>query len=251
MNNYTELLNQIKTSKTISFEDVFNKSFSFFKKSWYVTLVLFLLFLGIYFFLSIFLVFPILLSKTNLSLDNDLPLSLIFILFFAVIGILLLICVFFGFISSLFLIYKKIDCNENYTISDWFTFIKPKYFTKTLTLSLTSIGFIILGMLLCYFPYVYLSIPVSLFSVFYAFNPHLTTSEIIKLSFEFGNKNWIILFLLNLVLGFIASFGALLCGIGILATLGLVFIEKYIAYRDTLGFAEDWEVEKIGLKEEY
>ena len=88
--------------------------------------------------------------------------------------------------------------------------------------------------MLCYLPIIYVSVPLSLMPVFYAFNPELSTSNIIKASFDLGNKKWFIIFGLTLVAGFMAMIAGLLllCGFGIFLTASFAAIPVYFIYKE-------------------
>ena len=89
-------------------------------------------------------------------------------------------------------------------------------------------------------------VPLSLLPVIYAFNPELSMSNLIKASFDLGNKKWFITFGLTIVAGFLAQIvGMLLCGIGIFFTASFAAIPIYFVYKEVIGF-EDTEFKQIG-----
>ena len=89
-------------------------------------------------------------------------------------------------------------------------------------------------------PLYYAIIPMSFFTLFFAFNPELTVTEIVKLSFGIGTKKWLITFGLLIVASFISSFvGFLMCGIGILVTAPFVYHPIYFIYKEVIGFELD------------
>ncbi len=112
---------------------------------------------------------------------------------------------------------------------------------------LASIGIAILAAVLCYLPIFYVMVPLSYFSIFYAFNPELSVGEIIKTSFKIGNKKWLISFGLIFVSSMMAQIvGFLLCFIGVLFTATFVYHPIYIIYKAIIGFDEVSEIETIG-----
>ena len=62
--------------------------------------------------------------------------------------------------------------------------------------------------------------------------------EIVKASFQLGNKNWLVIFGLIIVMGIVAELGIILCGIGLLFTAMLSKIPLYFIYKDGVGFKE-------------
>ena len=89
-------------------------------------------------------------------------------------------------------------------------------------------------------------VPLSFFSVVFANNPELTETEIVKLSFNLGNKKWFITFGLMIVTGILGMLGIIACGIGVLFTISIVYLPVYFIYRDVVGFEDDDEIQHIG-----
>ena len=132
--------------------------------------------------------------------------------------------------------------DENLTAAEGhFFYFKKKYIRKAFILALITIGFVIAGMLTCGFGLIYLGVPLALFPVFLAFDEELSAIEIVKASFALGNKNWLVLFGLLLLLGFIAQLGVLLCFVGIFFTAMLSRVSIYYAYKDGVGFKDETE----------
>ena len=85
---------------------------------------------------------------------------------------------------------------------DYFYFFKKPYLAKTITLGLAYIGISLIAKMLCIIPVIYVFVPLSYIFVVYAFNPDKSVSEIIKLSFDLGNRKWLMSFGLLIVSGF-------------------------------------------------
>ncbi|MFT6797418.1 MAG: hypothetical protein ACJART_002569 [Maribacter sp.] len=64
-----------------------------------------------------------------------------------------------------------------------------------------------------------------------SFNEELTAMEITKASFTLGNKNWLVIFGLVIIMGVLAEFGVILCGVGILFTAMLAKVPAYYIYK--------------------
>ena len=82
-------------------------------------------------------------------------------------------------------------------------------------------------------------VPLQLLVLFFAFNPELSVSEIVKASFKLGNKYWLIIFGLTFISSLIAQIGILLCIVGVFFTAYFVHVPMYFLYKDTIGFDSD------------
>jgi len=146
-------------------------------------------------------------------------------------------------------VYKIIankDIGNELTNDDYFLFLRKPYFSKTVMLGLAYLGISLLATLLCVFPVIYVSVPLSLMIVIYAFNPELSTSELVNAGFKLGNKKWLITFGLSLVAGILAQMvGMLMCGIGLLITASFAAIPLYYVYKNSIGLQDD-ELKQIG-----
>lgn len=111
------------------------------------------------------------------------------------------------------------------------------------------LGISLLATLLCFFPIIYVMVPLNLLVVIYAFNPDMSNSDMIKASFELGNKKWLITFGLVIIASILAQIvGSILCGIGILFTACFAYIPPYFIYKKVIGFHEG-SLEVIGTEE--
>jgi uncharacterized protein (DUF927 family) len=82
--------------------------------------------------------------------------------------------------------------------------------------------------------------------VIYAFNPDLSISEIIKLSFDLGNKKWLITFGIVIVASLLAGIvGMLMCLVGIYITASFSYLPPYLIYKDVVGFEDENENPQI------
>ena len=71
----------------------------------------------------------------------------------------------------------------------------------------------------------------------FAYNSHLSISEIIKVAFALGNKKWGITFLtlmLNMILFYVVSL--VTCGLGALFISCFLYLPQYIIYKKVIGF---------------
>lgn len=129
---------------------------------------------------------------------------------------------------------------------DYFYFFKGGHLSKILILALAYSVIAVIAQALCFIPYIYVCVPLMFFSVIFAFNSEKSVEEIVKLSFDIGNKKWLISFGLLIVTGIIACLGLLACIIGMLFTLPLVYFPAYFIYKEVVGFNDNDDIMKIG-----
>jgi len=72
-----------------------------------------------------------------------------------------------------------------------------------------------------------------------------------KASKVMTKNNLLSIFLFYLVVGILAHLGFILCGIGIILTLPLLYTSNYFAFEDAIQQIEYAEITEIGIKEEY
>lgn len=256
MNTIDNILDKIKNARPLDFGTVFSDSIELFKKTWLQGFLLQLF--------SIIIVLPligviylpiigmVLAQSENGYNDADAfsdffaGMSFIYILFI-IAAIFALSAIAFALKAGFFRIMNKLDFNEQVSISDFFYFFKAKYFSKTFMLMLASFGIAVLAVLLCYLPVFYVMIPLSYFTLIFAFNPDLSTKDIIKIGFKLGNKKWFLTFALMIVSGFLAEIvGLLMCGIGLLFTIAFVYHPMYLVYKNVIGFNGYDVIEEAG-----
>lgn len=254
---FQEIRTRINRAKNVDFGDVINNSIDLFKIIWVQGLLMCLMFVATVFVLEILFFIPLSFFGffSAFFTSESLPGFLVelYIVTFLVLLILFLVFVFLvstlsvALIGGLFIIFKKADHGEHYSVNDFFTLLRRDKIVKTFKVALVQFGISLIFVLMYYFPFVYAMIPVSYFVIIYAYNHELTTSEIVKLSFDIGNKFWVQTFLLRLVAGFVALLGVLFCGIGVLATFAFILIPQYFIYKQTIGFEDKDEVDSIGF----
>lgn len=125
------------------------------------------------------------------------------------------------------------------TGDDYFHFFKKGRLRKLVVLAAMYLGISLLGVLACGLGILYLVVPLSLVPAFVAFNEQSTPKEIIKASFQLGNKNWLVIFGLIVLMGLLAQLGSILCLVGVLFTAMLSKIPVYYIYKDGVGFGEE------------
>ena len=240
------ILNKIQNSKSIDFGDLFNETLGVFKKVWVQGLLLQLFSILVMLpFIVVFYVpyFSLILqSSKNQSGDYN-EFNETFFEEFGLYMILAYLAIFvLSVVSSLiylgfYRIVKEMDHGNPYVLSDFFYFFKSPLLGKSVGVLLAYIGISILAALLCFFPLIYAIIPLMFMLPIFAFNPHLTTYEIIKAAFALGNKKWGITFLiliLNTILLYVVSF--VTCGLGALFMSCFLYLPQYIIYKKVIGF---------------
>ena len=250
---FAELQLKIQNAKDLDFGTIFSQSIELFKKTWVQGLVMLLITMLLMLPFYIIMYIPLIAMgifdpeamQQNNSPEDMLMYMLPFYLMLFVFSFFIMI-IAFGMKASFYRICKAKDFNEA-TADDYFYFFKKPYLGKTIKLSLASAGITLIAALLCYFPVIYVAVPITLVNVIYAFNPDLTISNIIKLGFELGNKKWLITFGLIIVAGMLAQFaGLMLCGIGVLVTASFAYLPPYFIYKEVIGFDEKDDIMKIG-----
>ncbi|GAA3603263.1 hypothetical protein Q4Q39_13895 [Flavivirga amylovorans] len=260
MNTINSLLEKIENAKDLDFGGILNESIELFKKTWLQGFLLQLFTIIIVMPLIIVLYLPLIgmliSQQENGTIDPEAfsgffaGMSILYVLF-VIVGVFVLGALSLALNAAFFRIMQKLDHNEAVTTSDFFYFIKGKYLSKIFVLMLASFGIAILAMLLCYLPIFYVMIPLSYFSLIYAFNPELSVGDIVKASFKLGNKKWLITFGLMMVASFLSQIvGFLLCGIGLLFTAPFVYHPIYLVYKKVIGFNNTDPIEEIGTLSE-
>ena len=256
MNTINSLLEKIENAKALDFGTIFSESIELFKKTWLQGFLLQLFTILVMLPLIILLYLPLIgmviaQQESGYSDPGDFSglfagMSILYILF-VIVGIFVLGALSTALNAAFFRIMQKLDYNEAVTTSDFFYFVKGKYLSKIFVLMLASMGVALLALLLCYLPIFYAMIPLTYFSLIYAFNPELSVGDIVKASFKLGNKKWLITFGLIMVASILSQIvGLLLCGIGLLFTASFVYHPIYLIYKNVIGFNGTDAIEDIG-----
>lgn len=247
----TEIQNRIQNAKALDFGTIFNDSIELFKKVWVQGLLVLLLnmVLAIPFIMIVYIPL-VLMGLMDLNSGPYNPydpyaqpeVSSVFIIVMVVIYIFLIVAmstIGLGLKAAFYRICKLKDL-EQLGKEDYFYFFKKPYLGKTIKLGLAFSGISVLATLLCFLPIIYAIVPLSFMVVIYAFNPDLSISEIIKLSFDLGNKKWLISFGLLFVSGFLAGIvGMIMCFVGVYLTASFSYLPAYLIYKKVVGFDDE------------
>lgn len=237
-----ETINQkINERPSLEFGSIFSRSIDLFKKVWlqgFITLLLTLVTI-LPFYIMIYI--PLIAAGITdpEMLKHEEPPAMVVLAMCILMPIFLVGVITFGLaLNAAFLrICRQKDLNIT-TSDDYFYFFKEGRLGKILILASTLLGLSLLGMLACGIGIIYLAVPISLFPAFLAFKEELSAIEIVKASFTLGNKNWLVIFGLVVVMGIVAELGIILCCIGILFTAMLSKIPAYYMYKDGVGFED-------------
>lgn len=251
----SQLEEKIQNAMALDFGTIFSESIELFKKTWVQGFLLQIFNLVIALPFIIILYVPLIgfiLANAENGYDDSETLSAFFAgmsilyILFLIVGIFVLGAVQVALNAAFFRIMKKLDHNEATTTNDFFYFLKGKYLSKALILMIVSILISIPAVILCYIPFIYVIVPMSYFSFFFAFNPDLSVGDIVKASFGLGNKKWLISFGLLIVSSLLAQIvGLLLCLVGVFFTAAFVYHPTYLIYKHVIGFDETNEILEI------
>lgn len=252
----SEFQSRIANAKDLDFGTIFSQSIELFKKSWLqgLLLQLFVMILMIPFFIILYV--PIVMAAISQSQSGQFDpnsvdglfagLSVIYILVF-IVGILIVGCVQVALTAAFCRILRELDEGRNAKTSDLFYFMKGKYVSKILLLMLVTILIAIPAALFFYLPLIYVMVPMSFFTMTFAFNPEWSIGDIVSSSFRLGNKKWLLTFGLLLV-----SYMAIMiltvvtCGLGSLFLTPFMYHPIYYIYKETVGFDDFSELDQIG-----
>ena len=240
--NFKALSNSIENSNPLDFGSIFGKSIDLFKQVWLQGFIIVILtFLTIIpFYVLIYI--PLLIAGVTdpkMLKSEEVPPEIMIPM------VILIPLVFLGVMTVSLLLnaaFLRICRNKDLNLSksdDYFHYFNKKYASKAFLLSLMILGLMVLGLLACGLGIFYLVVPISLIPAFLAFDQELSAKEIVKSSFSLGNKNWLVIFGLIVIMGLVAELGILLCFIGVFFTAMLAKIPVYFMYKDAVGFSSE------------
>ncbi len=250
-----QLMKRIENSNPIDFGTVFNKSIELFKKVWLQGFIHLLISMVIVIPLGVILYAPIMalvgVEGVRESYggypDQFEELSIGLVILFVILAIIVSIVASafqFGIMAHFYRVCKQVDMGENENLN-YFMFFKGEYLKKIVILSITAFGISLLATLVCVIPLFYVLVPLQILGAMFAFNADLSTSDLVKASFKFGNKIWLTAFLLIFISALLAELvGVVMCFIGIFFTASFVYLPMYYLYKEGIGFESDFKLEK-------
>ncbi len=239
--DFNSVSSKIEESNHLDFGSIFNRSFELFKKVWLQGFVVVLLSIVVILPIYAIMYVPMLMFGVE---DMDIDACELGPAFVGIAAILYPIILVFvvavttAFNAAFLRICKQQDL-QGASQDQYFYYFKKPFFIKLLKLSLISLGLAILGILACGIGIIYMVVPLSLIPAFFAFNEEMEPMELVKSSFNLGNKNWLVIFGLIFLMGIIAELGIILCFIGVFFTAMLARIPVYFMYKDAIGFQEE------------
>ncbi len=253
---FAEIQSKIASARELDFGTIFNQCIELFKKVWLQGLLTLIitgaLMIPFYIVMYLPMIAVGIIDPESLQQGQE-PNFLVLLPFLLFMIVFMFFAMFISFTmqAAFFRICKQKDLNIVGT-DDYFYFFKKRYAAKVFKLSLASVGISLLAMLLCVLPLFYVMVPLSFFSLMFAFNPELSASNIIKASFDLGNKKWLLTFGLIIISSFLAQFvGLLMCFIGVFVTASFAYLPVYFIYKEVIGFDESSELNEIGKVDEF
>ncbi|MFX0558515.1 hypothetical protein ACOCEA_17065 [Maribacter sp. CXY002] len=234
-------IQKIKERERLEFGVIFSQSIDLFKKIWLQGFIVLLLTMVtvLPFYLMIYI--PMLaagITDPEIFKSEEPPVMVIISMFVLVPIVSIGVMTFGMALNAAFLrICKQNDLNEVGS-DDYFYFFKQGRLGRIVIVSLIMLGLTLVGVFTCGIGMIYLVVPMSLFPAFIAFKEELSALEVVKASFELGNKNWFVIFGLIIVLSIIAELGVLLCCVGIFFTAMLSKVPMYFMYKHGVGFSD-------------
>lgn len=237
--NFETVSNKIKEQSVLDFGSIFSRSLELFKEVWVQGLVTLLLTMVCILPFYILIYLPMIamgISDPQAFENREMPPVAVWIMIILIpIFSIAVMTVSIALNAAFLRICKQKDYNEMGK-EDYFFYLKKRNLSKLIGLSLLAFGISILGMLACGIGLFYVMVPISIIPAFLAFDEEMTPMEILKSSFELGNKNWLVIFGLVIIMGLLAQLGMILCFIGVLFTAMLSKIPAYFIYKDGVGF---------------
>lgn len=247
---FIELEKKIKQAAYLDFGKILDQTFKMFKEVWLkgflMIVVIAILAIGI---TTLFNTIGLGSRSYLLDWESGFNLYSAYTLnsFYSIPQTILLSSILIGCLAGFYRICRETDLNRAQN-EDMFYFFKGKYIGKLLSLGMIYAIIAAVSQALFFMPYIYVFVPLSFFSVIFAFNPDLSELEIVKLSFMLGTKKWFLTFGLLFIMSVVACLGLIACGVGVLVTMSIIYIPVYFVYRDVVAFETDDDIMKIGTE---
>lgn len=245
MNTFENLERKIEQSHNLEFGNIFDQVIELFKKIYLKGFLMLLI--TVVFAVAINVIFTLIgLTPQSDILTKAFDLDSFYKfwslnIIYSIPQTILITTISTAFVAAFYKICKQTVLEEP-PEDDYFYFFKKAYFSKLLTLGMISTGITAVAQLLFVLPAIYVFVPMSYIAVIFSNNPELTELEIIKLSFKLGNKKWFLTFGLIFICGILGALGAVLCVIGVLFTLSIVYLPAFFIYKEVIGFNTDSKI---------
>ena len=251
MNTLNSIQEKVNNAKELNFGTIISESIELFKKVWLkgflIVLILMVFTIGFVIILQ-FLGLGQEAYSFNQGFDyNDLLEMFTINALYSIPQTIIISSLTIALVGAFYRICKQQDLGESMK-DDYFYFFKREYLGKIFLLGVIYTAIATVAQLMFFFPYIYVFVPLSYFSIIFANNPDLNEVEIVKASFSLGNKKWLITFGTMFVAGILGMLGVFACGIGLLFTMSIIYLPVFLIYRDVVGFNENSEIDKIGTE---
>src|SRR5690606_36752352 len=183
----TEFQSKVANVKALDFGTIFNQSIELYKKSWLqgFLMQLFVMILMLPFMIILYVPFILMIINQPESGQIDpyamdgffAGFSILYILLF-MIGVLVISAIQMALNAAFFRILRSLDQGREVKTSDLFYFMKGQYFGKIVVLMLVTILVAIPAALFFYLPLIYAMVPMSFFTIIFAFNPEWSIGDI-------------------------------------------------------------------------
>lgn len=239
---FKEVEEKIAERPVLDFGSIFSNSLELFKKVWVqgfvILLLTFVCIIPLY--ILVYLPFVAMGIWNPEMFQEQEPNAVMVLTFLCVLPVLLIgmATLTLGLMAAFLRICRSKDLNLEES-DDYFYFFKNGRLRKLVVLGAMYLGISLLGLLVCGVGILYLVVPLSLVPAFVAFDEECTPKEIMKASFQLGNKNWLVIFGLIIIMGLLAELGFILCFVGVFFTAMLAKIPIYYSYKDGVGFEND------------
>ena len=247
----SDLQGRIRNAKDLDFGNIFNQSIELFKKVWVQGLIVVLLEIALVAPFAIIMIVPLtamgIVDPESMQSGSE-PNFAMLLMYYSMQFVLGFIATVIGF--GLKAAFYRICKNKDLDLlesDDYFYFFKKPYLGKVIKLAAISYIIGIIAMFLCCLPLIYAVVPIAFINIIFAFNSDFSESNIVKVSFDLGNKKWLITFGLMVISGFLAGIvGLMMCLVGIFVTSSFSYIPLYFIYKESIGFDNNDEIQEIG-----
>ena len=251
-----EFKSRIANAIDLDFGTIFSQSIELYKKSWLqgflLQLILMVLVLPIFLVIYVPIIMVIVSQSQSGNFDPD-SIDGLFGGLSVVYGIVLIVAILaiaviqMMLVAAFYKMLRNLDEGREVKTSELFYFMKGKYIGKLLLLMLVTLLIAIPAILLFYLPIFYLMVPISFFTIIFAFNPEWSISDIVGSGFQLGNKKWFLTFgLLFVSYLAIVILTFVTCGLGSLFLTPFLYHPIYYIYKGTVGFDDFTELNQIG-----
>lgn len=236
------ILRKIADRPPLNFGTIFSETIELFKKVWLQGFVILLLGFATILPFYVMIYIPMIamgVTDPDMLRNEDPPIMVVISMSIIMPIVYMGVLTFIMALNAAFLRICRQKDQGRTGDGDYFYFFKQGRLGKVLVVSLVMLGLSLVGVMTCGIGLLYFVVPMSLFPAFLAFKEELSAIEVVKASFALGNKNWLVIFGLIIIVSLIAELGILLCCVGILFTAMLSKVPMYFMYKYGVGFEDD------------